>query len=220
MPAPTFATLAEKIDPNHTAMLVIDMQNDFVSPGGAWERTGEDLTLPQLALKNIIDLISSARQYRVPIVFIRSVYNTENNSYLSPVFLYQAKRFKKGRYFDFPVCVPNSWGWELAPGLELRPEDTVVTKHRFSAFINTDLDLVLRSKGIQTLIFTGVGTAVCVESTARHAFFVDYYNVFAADCCGAYNREVHEQALKRLDTQYGEVTQSKELVSAWRAGGR
>jgi ureidoacrylate peracid hydrolase len=65
-----------------------------------------------------------------------------------------------------------------------------------------------------------VGTAVCVESTARHAFFVDYYNVFAADCCGAYNREVHEQALKRLDTQYGEVTQSKELVAAWRAGGR
>ena len=95
MPAPTFTTLAFKRDPNHTAILVIDMQNDFVSPGGAWERTGEDLTLPQLALKNIIDLISSARQYRVPIVFIRSVYNTENNSYLSPVFLLSGETIQK-----------------------------------------------------------------------------------------------------------------------------
>ncbi len=210
-------TLAEKVDPSLAALLVIDMQNDFISPGGAWERTGEDISLPQVALKNLLRFIPQARAHQVPIFFIKSIYNTDDNRYLSDVFLYQARRHKKGRYFEVPVCVPGSWGWELAPGLEVRPEDAVIIKHRFSAFINTNLDLVLRSRGIRTLILTGVGTAVCVESTTRHAFFLDYYNVIVADCCGAYSRDVHEQASRRLDLQYGEVVKSENVISAWGA---
>lgn len=210
-------TLEEKVAPRIAALLVIDMQNEFVSPGGAWERTGEDISLPQKALSNIINLIARGREQRLPIVFIKSIYNTDDNRYLSDVFLQQARRNKKGRYFEFPVCVPGSWGSELAPGLEARPEDTVVIKHRFNAFFNTDLELSLRSRGIRTLLITGVGTAVCVESTTRHAFFLDYYNIIVGDCCGAYSRGVHEQALRRMDHQYGQLVESPTVIAAWRA---
>jgi ureidoacrylate peracid hydrolase len=210
-------SLEEKVDPRIAALLVIDMQNEFVSTGGAWERSGEDISLPQKALSNIINLIARGREQRLPIVFIKSIYNTDDNRYLSDVFLQQMRRRAKGRYFEFPVCVPDSWGSDLAPGLEVRPEDTVVIKHRFNAFFNTDLELTLRSRGIRTLLISGVGTAVCVESTTRDAYFRDFYNVIVEDCCGAYSREVHEQALRRMDLQYGEVAQSDKVIAAWQA---
>lgn len=209
------STLEDKIDPRVAALLVIDMLNEFVSPGGAWDRTGEDISLPQKALSNIINLIARGREYGVPIVFIKSIYNTDDNRYLSDVFLQQARRSKKGRYFEYPVCVPGSWGSELAPGLEACPEDTIVIKHRFNAFFNTDLDLTLRSRGLRSLLITGVGTSVCVESTTREAFFRDYYNLIVGDCCGAYSREVHEQALRRMDHQYGQLVDSQAVIAAW-----
>lgn len=208
-------TLEQKIDPRWAALLVIDMQNDFISPGGAWDSCGDDITMGQQALPRLINLIARARQQKLPVIFIKSVYTTDDNRYLSDVFLHQAKRKQHGRYYEIPICVAGSWGGELAPGLEVQPEDTVIIKHRFSGFINTDLDLRLRSQGIRTLLFTGVGTAVCVESTARQAFFLDYYNVIVADCCGAYTREVHDQALRRLDLMYGEVAQSESVIATW-----
>ena len=208
-------TLAERCDPGWTALLVVDMQNDFVSPDGAYDRTGEDITMAQQTLPRLIRLIEQARYHGVPIIFVRSNYTTPDNRYLSGAFLLQARRHKKGRYFDVPVCAPDSWGAELAPGLEARPEDTIVIKHRFSAFINTDLDLRLRSQGIRSLLITGVGTSVCVESTTRHAHFLDYYNLIVGDCCAAYSREVHEQALERMDLQYGEVVQSDQIIAMW-----
>jgi ureidoacrylate peracid hydrolase len=119
------------------------------------------------------------------------------------------------RFFDVPVCKEGTWGWELAPGLDPRPDDTTVFKHRYSAFHATDLDLRLRSQGIRTVAVTGVGTAVCVESTVRHGFFLDYYNVIVRDCCGAYSREVHNQAIRRMDYQYGQAVESSEVLSAW-----
>jgi ureidoacrylate peracid hydrolase len=210
-------TLAEKVDPRWAALVVVDMQNDFVSPGGAWDQTGADISMPQEVLPRLVNLVGRARERGVPIIFIKSVYNSDDNRYLSDVFLHQAKRQGTGRYFEVPICVAGSWGGELAPGLEPRPEDTIVVKHRFSAFHNTDLDLRLRGQGIRTLLVTGIGTAVCVESTARQAFFLDYYNVVVADCCGAYTRDAHEQAVRRMDFYYGETARSEDVFAAWGA---
>lgn len=211
------STLAEKIDPRWAALLVIDVQNDFVSPQGAFHRTGEDITACQEILPRLVNLVSRARDYLVPVIFVRSIYTTEDNRYLSDVFLHQMKRKKTGRYFGVPVCVPGSWGAELAPGLEVLPDDTVVIKHRYSAFINTDLDLRLRSRGIRTLVVTGVTTSVCVESTTRHSHFLDCYNVIASDCCADYKADIHRQALQRLDLHFGQVSISEEILSTWKA---
>lgn len=214
------STLAKKIVPNWTALIVIDVQNDFVSPGGAFHRTGEDTTMGQEILPRLIALIGEARNQKVPTIFITSHYTTEDNRYLSDVFLHQMKRKGTGRYFDVPVCSPKTWGAELAPGLKVSPEDTVIIKHRYSAFINTDLELRLRSQGVRTLLITGVSTSVCVESTTRHAHFLDYYNVIVSDCCADYKSNIHEEALRRLDLHYGQIAESKDIVATWQATAR
>lgn len=210
------STLAEKIDPRWAALLVIDVQNDFVSPQGAFHRTGEDISSCEEILPRLVNLVSRARNYRVPVVFVRSIYTTEDNRYLSDVFLHQMKRKKTGRYFQVPVCAPGSWGAEMAPGLDVLPDDTVVIKHRYSAFINTDLDLRLRSQGVRTLVVSGVTTSVCVESTTRHSHFLDYYNVIVSDSCADYKTDIHRQALQRLDLHFGQVALSDEIISTWK----
>jgi ureidoacrylate peracid hydrolase len=215
-----FSTLVEKIAPRWTALIVIDVQNDFVSSGGAFQRTGEDITAGQAILPKIVGLIRMARENRVPVIFITSIYTTDDNRYLSDVFLHQMKRKRTGRYFEVPVCSPGSWGAQLAPGLEVLAQDTVVAKHRYSAFINTDLELRLRSQGVRTLLITGVSTSVCVESTTRHAHFLDYYNVILSDCCADYKSNSHEEALRRLDLHYGQVAESKDILATWQATAR
>jgi ureidoacrylate peracid hydrolase len=208
-------TLSEKAAPHHTAVVVVDMQNDFVSPGGAWDLGGEDISMAQQALAGITRLIARAREAGVPVFFIRSIYNSADGRHLSDVFLHQAAKHPSGRFSRVPVCIEGTWGWQLAPGLDPRPEDTIVVKHRYSAFINTDLDARLRARGVRTLILTGVGTGVCVEATARHGFELDYYNVIVSDCCGAYTREGHEQGLQRMRSRFGEVASSGEVVGVW-----
>lgn len=218
MSEPMLTTLAEKIALDWTALLVIDVQNDFVSPGGAFHRTGSDITMGQDILPNLLWFTREVRKRNVPVIFITSHYTTADNRYLSDVFLHQMKKKGTGRYFEVPVCSPNSWGAELAPGLEVLPEDTVIIKHRYSAFIDTDLELRLRSKRIRTLLITGVSTSVCVESTTRQAHFLDYYNVIVSDCCADYRSDIHENALQRLDLHFGQVTTSKEIVETWESG--
>jgi ureidoacrylate peracid hydrolase len=215
-------TLEEKVDPRWAAVIVVDMQNDFVSPGGAWDQTGEDITFAQQALPRIIDLVAGARKVGVPIVFIRSIYTTDDNRYLSDVFLHQEQRKQNavGRFLSVPVCKEGTWGWEIAAGLEPLPQDTIVTKHRYSAFHNTDLDLRLRSQGIRTAVVAGVGSAVCVESTVRHGYFLDYYQVIVSDCCAGYSLEVHQQAVRRMDYQYGEAATCDRVLAAWTPAGR
>ena len=90
----------------------------------------------------------------------------------------------------------------------------MVIKRRFNAFIDTDLDLILRSKAIRTVIATGVGTHVCVESTVRHAFFNDYYNVIPQDCVATLDPEFHRNSLRGMDMMYGQVVDSQEVLDA------
>jgi ureidoacrylate peracid hydrolase len=212
------STLQEKVDPHWAAVVVVDMQNDFVSPGGAWDVTGQDVSMAQAALPRVIELVAGAREAGVPVIFIRSIYTTNDGRYLSDVFLHQELKKQTtggGRFLDVPVCKEGTWGWQLADGLDVLPQDTIVTKHRYSAFHNTDLDLRLRSQDIRTIVVAGVGTAVCVESTVRHAYFLDYYNVIASDCCAGYTLDVHLQAITRMDFQYGEAARCDQILAAW-----
>jgi ureidoacrylate peracid hydrolase len=95
----------------------------------------------------------------------------------------------------------------------------VVTKHRFCAFTNTDLDLVLRSHDIRTIVLTGVASNVCVETTARAGFVRDYHVVFSSDGTASYDNEMHEAALRTIDLYFGEVVAVDELVALWQPEG-
>jgi ureidoacrylate peracid hydrolase len=208
------ATLKEKVAPQHTALLVIDMQNDFCASGGLVSKDGRDLTAAQDMGKRLPGFIAAARKAGVLPVFIRCVYSADRNSYLSDVWLEQAARERKGGYTRIPVCAEGSWEGDW---YAVRPEkdDIVVSKHRYDAFQGTDLDLVLRSHGIRTVLLTGVVTNVCVETTARVAFVRDYYTVLVDDGCAAYVREDHEQTLRNVRRFFGVTPKMAELLDAW-----
>ncbi len=212
----TLDTLAKKVDPKNAALLVVDVQNDFAAEGGMMDREGNDLTMSQSMVPYLEKFIDAAREAEVPVIFIRNVYNTDSNWYLSDVWLEQAARVRQGSYVIHSVCAPDSWEGDF---YKVRPaeKDVIVTKHRFSAFQDTDLDLILRSRDIRTLIMTGIATNVCVESTARDGFFRDYYIVFTSDCTATFSKEDHEGTLNNIRRFFGEVVTADEVASCWKA---
>ena len=207
-------TLAEKTDPGHAAVLIVDVQNDFCADNGAMHKEGRDLGLVQAMVPRLARFIAEARDAGVPLVWIRNLYNRTPNWYLSEVWLEQAERRRRGLYVERPVCPPDDWGGDFYQ-IRPRPEDVIVTKHRFGAFENTDLELVLRSRGIRTVIMTGVATNVCVETTARQAFLKDYYVVFTSDCTATYTQPEHDAALGNIDNYFGQVATADDVVACW-----
>ncbi len=207
-------TLTEKVDPRHCALLLVDVQNDFCADGGAMHREGHDVTMAQQMVPRLERLLEAARAAKVKPVWIRNVYNTGPNHYLSEVWLEQAMRRRKGNYTQFPVCEAGEWNgdfYEIRPA----PDEVIVTKHRFGAFEGTDLDLVLRSNGIRTIIMTGVATNVCCETTARQAFLKDYYVVFTSDCTATFTQAAHNAALENIENLFGQVVTSEQVMACW-----
>jgi nicotinamidase-related amidase len=212
---PEALTLEAKLDPQRSAVVVVDYQNDFVAEGGALDRSGKSPEALAGIHERIRDTVDLARAAGARIVFLRCEYSTPDNRYLSRVFLDQARRRLNGLYHEIPVCAPGSWGAEFYGDVKPSEDDLVVTKHRFGGFDGTDLDLVLRTNGIETLVFTGVVTHVCVESTVREAFFHDYFAIVLRDAVAGYRPEWHENALQVIDWGFGEVISLDDLRAIW-----
>ena len=210
------STLSEKVDPRHAALVLVDVQNDFCAEGGAMHREGRDLSLVKAMIPRLERLIDAARAAKVPLVWICCAYNTGPNHYLSEVWLEQAKRRRNGAYVQYPVCEPGEWNGDF---FQVKPllEEVIVTKHRYGAFESTDLDLVLRSRGIRSVIITGVATNVCCETAARQAFMKDYYVIFTSDCTATFSQAQHDATLFNIDQFFGEVASSEQVMACWPA---
>lgn len=212
---PVLPTLREKVSPGHTALLVIDMQNDFCATGGLVDRGGREVSFVAAMVPNLQQLITEARSCGVRVIFVRCSYSADRNIYLSDVWLEQAARRQGGGYTLSPVCQDGTWGCDYF-GVSPEPDDIVVVKHRYSAFQGTDLELILRSNGIRTVVLTGVSTHVCVETSARDAFVRDFYSVVVRDGTAAYAVQEHEYALEILDRFFAQAVTCAELADAWR----
>jgi len=208
-------TLQKKVDPRHAALLVVDVQNDFCAHGGLLATEGRDVTDAQLASKRLPQFIADARAAGALVVFIRSVYTTEGNLYLSDSWLEHAARRRPGGYTKLPACAAGAWGGDFYDDVRPLPTDPVVSKHRYSAFHNTDLDTILRAHGIRTLIMTGVATNVCVETAARDGFMRDYYIVMVEDGTASYSIEEHRMAISNIDRYFGQVSSIAEISRIW-----
>jgi ureidoacrylate peracid hydrolase len=206
--------LSDKVRPEHCAILLVDVQNDFAAEGGAMHREGRDLSMAQAMVPRLERFVEAARAAGVRCVWIRNVYNTGPNWYLSEVWLEQCKRRRNGAYIDYPVCEAGQWNGDFYR-IRPNPDEVIVTKHRYGAFESSDLDLTLRSQGIRTVIMTGIATNVCVETTARQAFLRDYYVVFTSDCTATYSQAQHEAALFNIDQFFGQVVTSEEVMACW-----
>lgn len=211
------ATLTELVDVKTAALVVVDMQNDFCHSDGALGKSGQSPELIQRMAPRLRELLRLARESGIAVVHIRTHHSPWTNS---PAWT----RRKLG---SVPRCFPDSWGADWYEGFEPILGDAwspdtheyVVTKHRYSGFWDTDLDLILRSHGITSLIMTGEATNVCVETTARDGYMRDYSIVFVSDCTATYSPAAHEATLDNMRRHFGVVVSSEEVAGAWRQLG-
>lgn len=199
----------DQLAPAHTALLVIDMQNDFCAKGGYIDKTSKlDVAGCEKVADAINVAVDAARAAGVRIVWIRANYEPQ---YLAaPV---KARHVARGIEKEV-CCAGETWGYDFF-GVKPREGEHFVEKHRYDAFHGTALDDILRNHGIKTLVCTGVVTNVCVESTVRSGFFRGYYVVVPEDAVGAPFPDLHEASLKNIRTYYGTVMDVKALTGIW-----
>jgi ureidoacrylate peracid hydrolase len=210
-------TLDELVDTKTAALVVVDMQNDFCHSDGASGRNGHNVKLIQDMAPRLRALLGYARNSGIAIVHVRTHHSPWTNS----------EAWVRRKNGTIKRCFPDSWGADWYEGCEpiLGDEWTpdtheyVVTKHRYSGFWDTDMDLILRSHGITSLIMTGEATNVCVETTARDGYMRDYSIVFVSDCTAAGNMAAHEATLYNMRTHFGIVVDSNEIAATWRKLG-
>jgi len=209
--------LEEKVDPSRAALVIVDIQNDFCHRDGFLGKLGAPLGLVQEMVPRLQKLVESARAAKALVVHVVSYHDEE---YASVVVTEQKVRnghdLSEGgrRRRDAPYCIRGTFGAELYE-IEPLPGEVIVEKYRYSGFHGTNLDLVLRGHGIQTVVLTGTATNVCVESTARDVYSHDYYLMMVNDCTATTNAADHEHALRVIDTYFGHVVSSDDIMSVW-----
>ncbi|MFQ5914107.1 MAG: cysteine hydrolase family protein [Nitrospinota bacterium] len=209
MQVPFFTSLEEKVNPAHSAVIVIDVQNDFCADEGWFGKIGRNLKDMQAMTPRLAQFIDAARSHGVPVIWVRCDYDD--------VFLgaNQKERTHRKKHGSAP-CLSGTWGQEFY-GVQPKEGEVIVTKHRYDAFEGTDLDVVLKSNGVHTLLMTGVTTECCVESTSRHGFFLGYYIALVEDCCGTYDPALQEGTKRIIDEYFGVATAAEKIEAAWAA---
>lgn len=204
------ALLPSMIAPSRTALVIIDVQEDFVSPAGAAGRWGIDLGVLEPPLRKIEDLIAAARAKGIASVFARVVTRPETDSNAL-----KALHQRKGRPpQSMAICRAGTSG---ADYYRIRPQpgDIEIEKTLYSSFVDTDLDAQLRARGIDTLVVVGFTTDCCVDCTVRDAFHHDYNVFVVADACAAYEEDLHYGALNGLSKNCALLTETEAVLGAW-----
>ena len=216
------SALAEfELDPARTALLVIDMQNDFCKPEGFFAGAGHDVSTCQAAVDRTRRLVEEVRPLGIPVFWSRSI-NPEPPRYRLPPLRFRAPR--ESVEFVESVggtnCfVPGSWGAEIVDDLHPAPGDVVIDKPRYDVFHRTPLEEELRSRGLDTLAVAGVTTNCCVETTARDGFIRDFAMLVLSDCVAAFGNEwdLHEASLRNLALFFAVVATADDFVDDLRA---
>lgn len=217
-------SLKEILRPQRSALVVIDMQNDFLDPKGFFathpnETGGGTIEQMQATVPHIQELVRTARHAHVPIIFTKGYEDVKFRG--KPGF----RRAVKWQEQDGDGSVNSqsgTWGAELHEGIEPQEGDIVVEKHKWSAFDGKDkegksLDDILKERGIQTLVLTGVVTETCVHSTAQEAFNRDYFVVVPKDAVGSNKPDQHKTVLDRFDFLGDAVETAEEIKEYWPA---
>ncbi len=209
--------LDELVRPGRAALVIVDMQNDYCHPDGAEAALGADVRLVGEMAPRLVAFVAEARAAGVRIIFVRTLHSPWTNS---PVW--EARGSGRHARSEVRLCLPDTWGAEFYAGLVPRQSadwqparhDYVVTKHRYSAFVDTDLDLVLRAQRIETLLLAGTASNGCVEATASMGFMRDYAIVYVSDCTAARTEAKHAEALQRVRS-WATVASAADVVEAW-----
>src|SRR6266481_8033925 len=216
------------IDPARSAVIVVDMENDFAAKGGMFDRAGVDISGAQKAIPPTAKVLAAARQAGIKIVYLKMGYRPDLSDLGATDSVNRTRhlKFGIGQKIQTPdgresrVLIRDTWDTDIVPELKPQAGDIVLYKTRFSGFYQTDLDATLKKLGIKYLIVTGVTTSICVESTVRDAMFRDYLCVMLRDCMSEpighdLPRTNHEASLLNAEVMLGWVSDSEQFVKAF-----
>jgi ureidoacrylate peracid hydrolase len=208
------------LDPGCSALIVVDMQNAYASKGGYLDLAGFDISGAQGAIEAIAVAVRAARAAGMTVIYFQNGWDGE---YLeaggpgSPNYHKSnaLKTMRKRPELAGSLLAKGTWDYALVDALAPQPGDIVIPKPRYSAFFNTQLDSILRARGIRTLVFTGIATNVCVESTLRDGFFLEYFGVVLEDATHQAGPDfVQKAAIYNIETFFGWVSNVADFCGA------
>lgn len=209
-----------RFDPASTALVVVDMQNAYLSEGGYMHAAGFDIGQAQATLRKTAEVIRAARAAGLQIVYLQNGWDPQYveaggpgapNWHKSNAF----KTMRKRPDLDGQLLAKGGWDYAIVDAVAPQEGDIVVPKIRYSGFFHSTLDSVLRARGIRTLAFTGVATNVCVESTLRDGYHLEYFCVLLEGAVTHAGPDFTRQAaLYNIETFFGWVAQADDFVRA------
>lgn len=219
------------LDTSKTAVLVVDMQNDFGATGGMFDRAGIDIAPIKAVVAPTARMLRAARAAGLTVIYLKMEFRPDladagdiqspNRRKHMSLGLGEEMTAPDGR--EGRILIRDTWNTEILPELAPEAGDIIVSKRRYSGFYQTDLDIILRSHGISTLIVSGCTTSVCVESTIRDAMYRDYRCLLLTDCTAepvgaGLPRSNHEASLLVIQVLLGWTTSSDAAIAALGAG--
>ena len=210
-----------QIDLSRAAVVVVDMQNAFASPGGLLDLAGVDISGAAAVTRTIGQLLPAARACGVPVVYLQTGYKPDlsngggerspNPRKETALCLMRARPELRGQ-----LLVEGTWDFQIVDELAPQAGDVVVLKTRYSGFAGTTLDATLRVRGIQYLFFVGIATNVCVESTLRDAYFQEYWPLLVTDgAMQAGPPEAHAATIFNVESFFGWTLTAEALLRAF-----
>lgn len=211
-----------RIEPSQTAVIVVDMQNAFASPGGMFDLAGIDISGAAPVVDVNRRLLAACREAGIAVIYLQMGFKpdlSDAGDPSSPVYHKELAliMMRNRPELDGRLLIEDSWDWQIVEELTPQPGDTVIRKARYSGFARTGLEDHLRSRGIRNLLFTGIATNICVESTARDAFFREFWPILVEDAMNQSGPDFNRQAtLWNFEHALGWVTTSQDVIDALR----
>jgi ureidoacrylate peracid hydrolase len=211
-----------EIDFRKSAVIVVDMQNAFASRKGMLDLAGVDISGAPQVIRSVKAVLDAARRAGVPIVYLQMGYQPDLSDGGGP----GSPNWHKELGIRMMTCQPElkgklvtvgGWDFDIVEEIKPQPDDLVIVKTRYSGFTRTPLDDELRKRGIRNLFLTGIATNVCVESTLRDAFFLDYWPILIADAAMGSEPNMHEATLHNVEAFFGWTIRTAEFVEQVKA---
>jgi len=221
-----YVTLPARPEPlrlavDETAVVVVDMQNAYASPNGYLDLAGFDISGAKAAITAIQDVVSVARGAGVPVIFFQNGWDAdyvEAGGPGSPNWHKSnaLKTMRKRPELQGKLLAKGGWDYALVDDLQPKPGDIVVPKTRYSGFFNSQFDSILRARGIRNLVFCGIATNVCVESTLRDGFHLEYFGVMLEDATHQAGPDyIQKASIFNIETFFGWVSTASDFRRAF-----
>jgi ureidoacrylate peracid hydrolase len=207
------------MSPRETALIVVDMQNAYASPGGYVDIQGFDVSGAKAVIERIQRIVVASRAMGIQVIFFQNGWDAakkEAGTPQSPNWWKSnaLKLMRADPALDGRLITRGTWDYELVPEMQPQPEDIVLQKPRYSGFYGTQLDQILRARRIRNLVFVGIATNVCVESTLRDAYFLEYFPILIHDAAmPAGPPALHEATVYNVEKFFGWVASTSDFCA-------